>query len=167
MRFEPPEFTDPNEDMKKESPLFRVAISHHPAMLYLFICSIFFCAYSFAAGKVLGDPFALILQFFLCGWALSLLCFLVAFLMLLYNRIEVTTQRVYGYRFSLLHRHFSIPLSDITSVTVSQYFFAGPLHYGRIRIHTRHLRIHIPFVREPFAVKSALDKAALQAGKCK
>ena len=165
MKIEPPEFTDPYDAGRKEMPLFRVVISHHQSMLYLFFCAIFFCAYYFAASKIHSDPYALILQFFLGGWALSLLSFLFAFLMFVYNRILVSTQRVYGIRFALLHRHFSVRLTDITSVTVAQHFFAGPLHYGRIRIRTHGMTLHFPFVKEPAAVKDALDKAILQAGR--
>jgi energy-coupling factor transporter transmembrane protein EcfT len=163
MRFEPPEYSTPDEDARKEMPLFRVVISHHPAFLYLFMCTVFVCAYSFATAKMPGNSNAALLLFFLYGWALSLVLFLFAFLMFVYARIEVSTRTVSGHRISLLHHHFKTDLSDITSVTVSQYFFAGPLHYGRLRIRTPLMTIHIPFVREPEAVKKALDRAVCQA----
>lgn len=163
MRFEPPEFTDPYENDRKEMPLFQVMISHHPAMLYLLLCAVFMCAHSIAVKTMPYDPYALILRILLSGWALFLLMFIFAFLMFIYTRIEVSSRNVSGHRFSLFHHHFKIALTDITSVTVSQYFFAEPLHYGRIRIRTPLLTIHIPFVRKPQAVKKALDEAISQA----
>jgi len=61
--------------------------------------------------------------------------------------------------FSLVHRRFSVPLSDITEVRVSQLFFAGPLHYGRITLRTGKKRIHILYVKEPSEVKKVIDMA--------
>lgn len=163
MRFEPPEYMDPSEDARKEIPLFRVVISHHPAFLYLFMCAVFVCAHSIATAKMPGNPNAPILLIFLSGWILSFLLFIIAFLMFITSYIEVSSKTLSGHRFSLFHPHFKINLADITSVTVSQYFFAEPLHYGRIRIRTPLLAIHIPFVREPQVVKKALDRAVSQA----
>jgi|GEM_PF-719564 len=158
MRFEPPEFIDPDEDTQKEIPLFRVALSHHPAMLYLFLCVLFFCGYRIGEPLLLSDPFAFILQVFLIGWAVFLLLFFVAVLMFLTNRIEVTNQRIYGHMFSLRHHHFSVPLTDISSVKVSRLFFAGPLRYGRLTLRIPKKRLHILYVREPLEVKKALDR---------
>lgn len=158
MRFEPPEFTDSNPEPKKEMPVFRVAVSHHPVILYLFLCVLFYCAYRLGEPILLDDPLSVILRVFLAGWALFLLLFLLAALMFLYNRIDVTTRRIHGHMFSLRHRHFSVPLSDIASVSVSQLFFAGPLHYGRLTLRIPKKRLYILYVKEPLEVKKALDR---------
>jgi len=164
MRFEPPEFTDPEQDTKKEMPLFRVAVSHHPAMVYLFLCVLFFCGYRIGEPLLLSDPLVFILQVFLAGWALFLMLFCLSALMFLYNRIDVTDRRIYGHRLSVLHRHFSIPLKDIASVSVSQLFFAGPLHYGRLTLQIPRRRLYILYVKEPLEVKKALDRAIEKVG---
>jgi len=159
MRFEPPEFTDSGENSQKETPLFRVGISHHPVVMYLFLCVIFFCAYRLGEHLITGDPYSVILQVFLAGWALFLLLFCISALMYLNNRIEVTDRRIHGHMFSLVNHRFSVPLSDITEVRVSQLFFAGPLHYGRITLKMSRKRIYILYVKEPAEVKKAIDRA--------
>jgi len=159
MRFEPPEFTDPGENSQKETLLYRVGISHHPVVLYLFLCVVFFCAYRLGEHLIQGDPYSVILQVFLAGWALFLLLFCISALMYLNNRIEITDRRIHGHMFSLVHRRFSVPLRDITEVRVSQLFFAGPLHYGRITLKTGKKRMHILYVKEPVEVKKVIDRA--------
>jgi len=159
MRFEPPEYTDSGEKSQKETPLYRVGISHHPVVMYLFLCVVFFCAYRLGEHLIHGDPYSVILQVFLAGWALFLLLFCISALMYLNNRIEITDRRIHGHMFSLVHRRFSVPLSDITEVRVSQLFFAGPLHYGRITLRTGKKRIHILYVKEPSEVKKVIDRA--------
>lgn len=163
MRFEPPEFPDSGQESRKEMSLFRVVISHHPVILYFFLCVLFYCTYRIGAPVLLDDPLSVILRVFLAGWALFLMLFLLSALMFLYNRIDVTTQRIYGHMFSLLHRHFSIPLTDIASVSVSQLFFAGPLHYGRLTLKIPGRRLYIFCVKEPLAVKKALDREIAKA----
>ena len=163
MRFEPHEFTDPGQDTQKEMHLFRVAVSHHPAMVYLFLCLLFFCGYRIGEPILLTDPLVFILQVFLAGWALFLMMFCLSALMFFYNRIDVTDQRIYGHRLSLRHRHFSVPLKDISSVSVSQLFFAGPLHYGRLTLRIPRRRLYILYVKEPLEVKKALDRAIEKA----
>lgn len=164
MRFEPPDFLDPDAGKKKEVPLFRVEVSYRPVMLYLFMCGVFICAYGIAEQKIaMNDPFAPILRVFMGGWTVSLLLFFLAVLSYLYNRIEVTSRRIYGRLLSVRSHRLSIPLTGILSVKVSQYFFAGPLHYGRLTLRINRKRIFIPWVREPGDVKAALDRAILQA----
>lgn len=158
MRFEPPEFSGADNDTKEEIPLFRVVISHHPVMLYLFFCIVFFCAYRLAEPLLKGDPLSIVIRFFMVGWAYYLLLFCLSALIFLYSGIEVTDQRIHGHMFSLRDRHFSVPLTDISSVRVSQYFFAGPLHYGRITLRIPKRRLYILYVREPHKVKRALDR---------
>ena len=163
MRFEPPEFADSGQESRKEMSLFRVVISHHPVILYFFLCVLFYCAYRIGEPVLLDDPLSGILRVFLAGWALFLLLFLLSALMFLYNRIDVTTQRIHGHMFSLRYRHFSVPLSDIASVSVSQLFFAGPLHYGRLTLRIPKKRLYILYVKEPLEVKKALDREIARA----
>ncbi|MEI8200664.1 MAG: hypothetical protein WCG21_11410 [Eubacteriales bacterium] len=163
MRFEPPEFTDSNPEPKKEMPLFRVAVSHHPVILYLFLCVLFYCAYRLGEPVLLADPLSAVLRVFLAGWALFLMLFLLSALMFLYNRVDVTSQRIHGRMFSLRHHHFSVPLADIASVSVSQLFFAGPLHYGRLTLRIPNKRLYILYVKEPLEVKKALDREIAKA----
>lgn len=158
MRFEPLESPDLSSEAKKEMHLFRVVISHHPIIMYLFLCALFFCGYQIGRPILLDDPLSFILQVFLGGWALCLLFFCLTGLMFFYNRIEVTDQRVYGHMFSLLHRHIDVPLADITMVKVSQLFFAGPLHYGRITLCMKKKRLYIFYVKHPLEVKKSLDR---------
>jgi len=163
MRFEPPEFTGPGTDAQKETHLFRVAVSHNPVVVYLFLCILFFCGYQIGVPILLDDPLSIIMRIFLGGWALCLLMFLLSVLMFFYNRIDVTDRRIYGHMFSLLHRKFSVPLSDISSVKVSQLFFAGPLHYGRLTLRTPKKRLYFFYVKEPLEVKKALDREIAKA----
>lgn len=159
MRFEPPEFIESGVNSQKETPLLRVGISHHPVVMYLFLCVVFYCAFRLGDHLIQDDPYSVILQVFLSGWALFLLLFCISALMYLNNRIELTDRRIHGHMFSLVHRRFSVPLSDITEVRVSQLFFAGPLHYGRIILRMGRKRIHILYVKEPTEVKKIIDRA--------
>lgn len=161
MRFEPPEF--PAQDEQGEKPLFRAGVSHRPVLLYLSLCAVFFCAFFLAENLIAEDPFALIRRFFLAGWTVSLLLFLLSALSFLYNRIDVTTKRISGRMLSPFHRRFSVLLKDITAVKVSQYFFAGPLHYGRIIIRTGRGRLWLLWVAEPDEVRKALERAVAGA----
>jgi len=163
MRFEPPEFSDSNPDTQKETHLFRVAVSHNPVVVYLFLCILFFCGYQIGVPILLNDPLSIIMRIFLGGWALCLLLFLLSALMFFYNRIDVTDKRIYGHMFALRHRHFSVPLADIASVKVSQLFFAGPLHYGRLTLYIPKKRLYILYVKEPLEVKKALDREIAKA----
>jgi hypothetical protein len=158
MRFEPLDSSDLESDANKEIHLFRVAVSHHPIVLYLFLCALFFCGYQIGSPILLDDPLSFILQVFLGGWACFLLLFCLSALLFFYNRIEVTDRRIYGHMFSLLHRHFDVSLTDISMVKVSQLFFAGPLHYGRITLCMKKKRLYIFYVKEPLEVKKSLDR---------
>lgn len=158
MRFEPPEFPETDLDRQKEMHLFRVPFSHHPAMVYLFVCALFFCGYRIGEPILLDDPLSFILRVFLAGWAVFLLLFFVSLLIFMYNRIDVTNKRIYGRMFSLRHRNFSVPLTDISSVKISQLFFAGPLHYGRLTLRIPKKRLYILYVKDPLEVKKALDR---------
>ena len=158
MRFEPPEFPETDLENRKEMHLFRVPVSQHPAMVYLFLCALFFCGYRIGKPILLDDPLSFILRFFLAGWAVFLLLFCLSVLIFLYNRIDVTDKRIYGRMFSLRNHHFSVPLTDISSVKISQLFFAGPLHYGRLTLRIPKKRLYILYVKEPLEVKKAIDR---------
>jgi len=163
MRFEPPE-PDIPDDARKEMPLFRITVSHRPGMLYLFFVTVFYCAFLIAKAKIAGsDPYAPILTVFLTGWLLFLALFLLSCLMLLYNRIDVSTRMIRGRKLTWPNHHVEIPLKDINAVKVSQYFFAGPLHYGRITVRAGRARYCFFWVREAIEVKAALERAVEKA----
>lgn len=165
MRFEPPEFDTPDKG-QEEIPLFRITVSHRPAMLYLFLVTVFYCAFLIAKVKIAAsDPFAPILTVFLAGWLLFLALFLISGLMFLYTRLEVTSRMIRGRKLTWPMHHIEIPLRDITAVKVSQYFFAGPLHYGRITLRTGRKRYYFFWVREAVEVKASLDRAVEKAKK--
>jgi hypothetical protein len=165
MRFEPPEFNTPDND-RKEMPLFRITVSHRPGLLYLFLVTVFYCAFLIARAKVAGsDPYAPILTVFLAGWLVFLTLFLLSGLMFIYTRLEVTTRMIRGRKLTWPSRHVEIPLRDISTVKLSQYFFAGPLHYGRITLKTGRKRYYFFWVREAVEVKAALERAVAKAKK--
>ncbi len=165
MRFEPPEFYTP-DNARKEMPLFRITVSHRPGMLYLFFVTVFYCAFLIAKSKIAGsDPYAPILTVFLAGWLLFLALFLISGLMFLYTRIDVTSRMLRGRKLTWPSHHVEIPLKDVTSVKLSQYFFAGPLHYGRITLRAGRNRYYFFWVREAVEVKAALDRAVEKAKK--
>ena len=165
MRFEPPEFDTPDKG-REEIPLFRITVSHRPGMLYLFFVTVFYCAFLIAKAKIAGsDPYAPILTVFLAGWLLFLVLFLIFGLTFLYNRIEVTSRMLFGRKFTWPSHHVEIALKDIGAVKVSQYFFAGPLHYGRIMLRAGRKKYYFFWVREAIEVKASLDRAVEKAKK--
>lgn len=163
MRFEPPEFIDPQQESPKETPLFRMPFSLNPIVLNLLFCALFFSGYRIASPLVYGDLQTIVLRFVLAGWFLALLFFALSVWTFLYNRIEVTDRRIYGRKLSLLHGHLDVPLTDISSVRVSQHVFGSLLHYGRITLYCGKKRLFLIHVKEPMEVKKALDRELAKA----
>lgn len=154
------------DNARKEMPLFRITVSNRPGMLYLFFVILFYCALLIAKSKIAGsDPYAPILTIFLAGWLLFLALFLLFGLTFLYNCIEVTTRTLHGRKLTWPASRFEIPLKDIARVKVSQYFFAGPLHYGRITVLAGRRKYYFFWIREAPEVKAALDRAVEKAKK--
>jgi hypothetical protein len=157
MRFEPPDFRDPDE--KKEIQCFRVAVSHLPIVLYLSFNFLLLAAYFFGKQFILPvDPYSLLMLMYQLGWTCSVIAFLYAGWTYLYHRVDVTTERIAGRHPALFHRHFDIELKDVLSIRVYDRFFAGPLGYGKIVIRTKTRGVRLHFVREPRKVEKALRR---------
>lgn len=162
MRFEPPEY--PNPDENKEIQCFRVTVSHLPVVLYLFSNFLFLAAYFLGREFILPlDPYSMIVLAYQLGWTCSVISLLYAGWTYLYHRVDVTSGRIYGRHPALLHRHFSVELKDITSVKVYDRFFAGPLGYGKLVIRTKSQVVRLHFVRDPGRVERALQQRMKEA----
>ena len=157
MRFEPPEY--PNPDENKEIQCFRVTVSHLPVVLYLFLNFLFLAAYFFGKQLILPvDPYSLLMLLYQLGWTCSVIALLFAGWAYLYHRVDVTTRRITGRHPAFIRRHFDIELDNILSIRVYDRFFAGPLGYGKIVIRTKARVVRLHFVRDPRKVETALRR---------
>lgn len=158
MRLEPHDNLSPEEGFPIETLLYRVERSLHPVFLHLAILTLFIL-FEKLSRYIPDNEYSGYLSFLLLTlWGLFL--FMTAFSASVYlmNRVFITTGRIYGHGLFFWCRHFSIPLSEIDAVFVSQPGLARPLHYGSLVLYSKKQRVRILFLNRPDEVKKSLDR---------
>lgn len=158
MKFEPHDNLNSEEYNTRETLLYRVERSLHPVFIHLAILSLVILCENLSgyipANEYSGNLATLILIL----WGLSLLLSAFSATVYMLNRVFVTTERVYGHGLFLWCRRFSVPLSEIESVTVSKPGLTRPLHYGSLLLRSKKRSVRILWINRPDEVKIALDR---------
>jgi len=158
MKFEPQDDLIPEESDTRETLLYRVERSLHPVFLHLAYLTLFILCENLSGYIPANEYSGYLTMLLLLLWGLSLLLSAFSATEYMINRVFVATERIYGHGLFLWCRRFSIPLSEVDAVFVSQPGLARPLHYGSLILRSKNSRVRILWIKDPDAVKKSLDR---------
>lgn len=157
MKFEPHDNLLPEAYDVGETLLYRVERSLHPVFLHLATLCLFILCEKLSEYIPANEYSGYLETLILSLWGLSLLLSAFSAIAYMVNRVFVTTERVYGHGLFLWCKAFSLPLSEIETITVSQPGLARPLRYGSLILRSKKSRVRILWINHPDEVKKALD----------
>lgn len=141
-----------------ETLLYRVERSLHPVFLHLVFLSLFIL-FEKLSGYIPANGYSRYLaSLLLTLWGLSLLMSAFSATAYMLNRVFVTTGRIYGHGLFLWCRRFSIPLSEVDAISISQTGLARPFHYGSLILRSKKRNVRILWISSPDEVKKSLDR---------
>jgi len=158
MKFEPHDNLISEDRDFGETLLYRVERSLPPVFLHLAFLSLFILSEKLSGYIPTNEYSRYLATLLLLLWGLSLLMSAFSATVYMLNHVFVTTGRIYGHGLFLWCRRFSIPLSEVDSVTVSQPGLARPLHYGSLILRSKKKSVRVLWINRPDEVKKSLER---------